>query len=224
MAIKAEGMGMPMIFPKFVFGSRGNSGLAPILRWLAVFATLITGQDVSTQSKGIDQSYYDSQQNDGHAVTILAQGNPSNFHAENVTYPTRVGGVVSEVNNDGTFLMEGGELIHPWGIKIENIEAAADLLVGREIGCRFIYEYASIIFGDCFARERLANSAASILDLYIWIPELGWGRYECDSMNQANQSMDGTGIFFRESFGYSCIDDNTPFRSETVEENIEPTE
>lgn len=153
-----------------------------------------------------------------HPTTPAAQTEAQPHSAPKVTYPARVGGILSTITRDGTFLMEDGTLIHPWGIEITKFEESRIFLLRRSIGCDFLFANGTTIFASCSAEEREPVNAAASLDLYTWMPELGWAERKCNRTEQLNHSANGDGALYAGAFSYRCLEGNVPSRGEVVVE------
>lgn len=157
-----------------------------------------------------------------YPTTSAAQTDAAPHSPPKVTYPARVGGILSTITEAGSFLMEDGTMIQPWGIRITNFEASKLFLLGRSIGCDFLFATRNTVFASCSAEERDPVNAAASLDLYTWLPELGWAERECNRIDQINHSANGDGAFYAGAFSYRCLDGNVPFRGEVIVDAINP--
>lgn len=128
--------------------------------------------------------------------------------------PARIGGVVASISSDGLILMTDGLQIRQWGLEITSPIALSNLLLGRELSCSFIYSVSDVYFADCQTFAVSSHTYPRALDLFAWLPELGWAKHTCnlrqhESAAKSEAPIAGDGMF------YACSNESVPRRTET---------
>lgn len=128
--------------------------------------------------------------------------------------PIRIGGVVASIGSDGLIMMTDGLKIRQWGLEITSPGALSNFLLARELNCRFIYSVSDVYFADCQTFAVSSHTYPRALDLFAWLPELGWGKYTCDRRQQESASRSEAAIAADGMF-YACSNESVPRRTET---------
>jgi len=143
--------------------------------------------------------------------------NPERLRQVSPFVPTKIGGWIESIREDGAFVMQDGAVIWQWALKIEPNATLEQFMVGRLMNCVRIFERGDGRVGDCIVRGLEPKARGKWLDLYIWLPELGWAVRACDPEEYPLNDRGGRSSYRPTSeVGYSCRKSDDPRRHNTI--------